>query len=51
MITRPGEIAIADAFVNQIGFGIVEDGNLTTGGIDVVVYLGADATGYGDGSS
>ena len=47
MITRPGEIAAADAFVAEIGLGIVQDGNLTTGGVDLVIYLGADAD-YGD---
>ncbi|NNC91853.1 MAG: LCP family protein, partial [Acidimicrobiia bacterium] len=43
VITRPGEIAAADAFVADIGIGRVEDGNLTTGGVDIIVYLGADA--------
>ncbi len=47
VITRPGEIAAADAFVAEIGLGIVQDGNLTTGGVDLVIYLGADAD-YGD---
>ncbi len=43
VVTRPGEIAAADAFVTEIGLGRVQDGNLTTGGIDLIVYLGADA--------
>jgi len=49
VITRPGEIAAADAFIADIGFGRVQDGNLTTGGIDLIIYLGADAD-YGDPS-
>lgn len=47
VITRPGEIAAADAFVAEIGLGRVQDGNLTTGGVDLIIYLGADAD-YGD---
>jgi len=43
VITRPGEIAAADAFVAQIGIGLVQDGNPTTGGVDIIVFLGADA--------
>ena len=43
VITRPGEIEAADEFVTQIGLGTVQDGNPTTGGIDLIVYLGADA--------
>jgi LCP family protein required for cell wall assembly len=43
VITRPGEIEAADAFVADIGIGRVQDGNLTTGGVDIIVYLGADA--------
>ncbi len=43
VITRPGEIEVADAFVSDIGIGTVQDGNLTTGGIDLIVYLGEDA--------
>ncbi|MGI9648767.1 MAG: LCP family protein [Acidimicrobiia bacterium] len=43
IITRPGAIEAADAFIAQIGFGVVQDGNLTTGGIDLIVYLGDDA--------
>lgn len=43
VITRPGEIEAADAFVADIGIGLVQDGNLTTGGVDIIVYLGADA--------
>lgn len=43
VITRPGEIEAADAFVAQIGLGTVQDGNPATGGIDIIVYLGADA--------
>ncbi len=43
VITRPGEIESADAFVADIGLGLVQDGNLTTGSIDLIVYLGADA--------
>jgi len=47
VITRPGAIEAADSFVSQIGLGTVQDGNLTTGGIDLIVYLGADAD-YGE---
>jgi LCP family protein required for cell wall assembly len=47
VITRPGEIATADAFIAQVGIGRVQDGNLTTGGVDLIIYLGADAD-YGD---
>jgi LCP family protein required for cell wall assembly len=43
VITRPGEIEAADAFVADIGIGRVQDGNLTTGGVDIIVYLGDDA--------
>ncbi|MBT8216688.1 MAG: LCP family protein [Acidimicrobiia bacterium] len=43
VITRPGLIEDADRFVAQIGFGTVQDGNLNTGGIDLIVYLGVDA--------
>ena len=48
VIARPGEIATADSFVAQIGFGTVQDGNLATSGVDLVVYLGADAIGFGE---
>ena len=51
VIARPGEIATADALVAQIGFGTVQDGNLTTSGVDLVVYLGADASNFGDATS
>lgn len=47
VIARPGEIATADSLVAQIGFGTVQDGNLTTSGVDLVVYLGADAIDFG----
>jgi LCP family protein required for cell wall assembly len=43
VITRPGEIEAADALIARIGFGTVQDGNPTTGGIDLIVYLGDDA--------
>lgn len=43
VISRPGAIEAADAFIAQIGFGVVQDGNLTTGGVDLIVYLGSDA--------
>ena len=43
VITRPGAIDEADLFIDQIGFGSVQDGNLNTGGIDLIIYLGADA--------
>lgn len=49
IVTRPGAIEDADRFISQIGFGAVEDGNLSTGGIDLIVYLGADAD-YGEPS-
>jgi LCP family protein required for cell wall assembly len=47
VITRPGAIDQADRFIEQIGFGTVQDGNLNTGGIDLIIYLGADAD-YGE---
>lgn len=49
VVTRPGAIESADLLIDQIGFGTVQDGNLNTGGIDLIVYLGADAD-YGDPS-
>jgi len=51
VIARPGQISTADSFVAQIGFGTVQDGNLTTSGVDLVVYLGADAVDFGDAVS
>ncbi len=51
VIARPGEIATADSLVAQIGFGTVQDGNLTTSGVDLVVYLGADAIDFGTANS
>ncbi len=51
VIARPGQISTADSFVAQIGFGTVQDGNLTSSGVDLVVYLGADAVDFGDAAS
>jgi hypothetical protein len=51
VIARPGQISTADSFVAQIGFGTVQDGNVTTSGVDLVVYLGADAVDFGDAAS
>ncbi len=51
VIARPGEIDVADSLIAQIGFGTVQDGNLTTSGVDLVVYLGADASEFGEAVS
>ncbi len=50
-MARPGEIDVADSLIAQIGFGTVQDGNLTTSGVDLVVYLGADAGDFGEAVS
>jgi LCP family protein required for cell wall assembly len=48
IVTRAGEEELGDLLAGQLGFGSVTDGNLSTGGIDLIVYLGADAVGFGE---